>query len=95
VPSCPRDDQGAYLVDPTTGSHAMPNAETELCFALRTDPVGLTPDPLDDIAPYCLEIGANLEFELAYVAGAVVPSGASLRATCVSSKQPEIDCPQP
>jgi hypothetical protein len=93
VPECVRGDGGAYLVDAASGSYVLPS-DAELCFATLTDHAGLTPGTLDDIAPYCSEQGANLEFQLAYAAGVVPPSGATSRATCAISADPERDCPQ-
>lgn len=55
VPECARGDDGAYLVDPDTGRAAMPDAETDLCYLARVDAQQLTPDPLDDAWPDCIE----------------------------------------
>ncbi|HVI01541.1 MAG TPA: vWA domain-containing protein [Enhygromyxa sp.] len=93
VLECLRDQQGAYVVDPASGSYTPPN-EAELCFAMLTDDAGLTPDALDDIAPYCLDRGHNLQFQLAYAAGVVPPTAAITKATCALSQEPELDCPQ-
>jgi hypothetical protein len=93
VPECVRDEQGAYAVDPASGSYVLPSPDDEVCFAVRTDPEGLSEDTLDDIAPYCTERGANLEFQFAYALGVVPPTGASTAGTCVLSKDPQADCP--
>ena len=93
VPECLREADGAYAVDPASGSYVMPDSEAEICFAVRTDTGDQTQDALDDIAAYCIDSGANLEFQLAYPAGVLAPEGASTLATCVTSDEPASDCP--
>jgi hypothetical protein len=94
VPECLRDDAGAYVRDPSSGRHVMPSDDASVCFGLRVDADMASDDPLDDISDYCRELGLNLEFELAYRAGEVAPSGQTLRATCELSSTPALDCPQ-
>ncbi|WP_146158152.1 vWA domain-containing protein [Enhygromyxa salina] len=94
VPECLRDAVGAYAVDPASGSYVMPSTEDEVCFAARTDVGGQSDDALDDIAEYCVDLGANVEFQLAYAAGVLPPSGASTVASCVVSAEPAVDCPE-
>ncbi|WP_146662381.1 vWA domain-containing protein [Enhygromyxa salina] len=93
VPECLRDEQGAYAVDPASGSYVMPSGDDEVCFAARTDIGGQSEDGLDDIAEYCTDLGANLEFQLAYAAGVVPPAGAYSAGSCVVSNDPAQDCP--
>ncbi len=92
VPECVRGEQGSYAVDPASGSYVLPGDDVDVCYAARVDADMLTPDPLDDISPYCFERGLNLEFELAYRSNVVLPADRSLSATCKVSGEPEVDC---
>ena len=90
---CQRDAAGAYAFDPSSNAYVMPSTEARACYVVRTDPGTLSEDPRDDIAPYCVDSGANLELKIAYAPGFPEPAGTQTRASCVVSDQPEQDCP--
>ncbi len=63
-----------------------------VCFGIRRDRDGKqTPSMLDDMSPYCIDEGFNLEFEL--VRSAAAPAGVTYSGVCEPSDNKQKDCP--
>jgi hypothetical protein len=90
---CPRDDSGAYVIDPTTNDYAMPGPDVNVCYALLTDKTGLTSSTADDMSPECVDTNNNLEFKIARRPGFPAAGGTWISASCVLAEYPEVTCP--
>ena len=67
-------------------------AGATVCFATKIDKDGgQTPSSLDDMSPYCVDQGSNLEFEL--VRSVAAPAGVTISAICEPSENKQRDCP--
>jgi len=93
VESCPRDEQGQYLIDPETDDYQLPEG-VDVCYAALIDPDGAqTLDPRDDMSAACSDQGYNLEFALVRRDGVPVPGGTSISVECELDDCPELNCP--
>ena len=92
IPECLRDENG-YVIDNETNDLAMPTADDNVCYALRTDKAGLTADPADDMSEECIDANFNLEFEIERRIGFPGTEGATLSADCDLSPTPAATCP--
>ncbi|WP_267688606.1 VWA domain-containing protein [Nannocystis sp. SCPEA4] len=72
------------------GKWAVPDGATA-CFAELIDRGGQTDSALDNMDPYCVGEGFNLEFKLERNGPA--PAGTTIQATCELSQNPKQDCP--
>ena len=61
------------------------------CFAELIDRDNLTPSAIDNMDPYCIAEGFNLEFKLIRTSPA--PAGTTIQATCELSPKMAQDCP--
>ena len=63
-----------------------------VCFGIRIDKDGgQTPSMIDDMSPYCVDEGFNLEFVLVRTAAA--PAGTTISGVCELSENKQSDCP--
>jgi hypothetical protein len=92
VEECRRDANG-YVIDPETNDYAMPGDNVNVCYAMLTDPGGLTSSPHDDMSTECLARSYNLEFKIARRPGFPAAGGTSISATCSLADFPELTCP--
>ncbi|WAS98790.1 vWA domain-containing protein [Nannocystis punicea] len=72
------------------GEWVAPAGETA-CFAELIDRGNQTPSELDNMDPYCVGEGFNLEFKL--FRSAPAPAGTTIQATCELSPKADQDCP--
>jgi hypothetical protein len=82
--------QDIPLCDEVDGVWVAPAGET-VCFAELIDRGGQTPSELDNMDPYCVGEGFNLEFKL--IRSAPASAGTTIQATCELSPKPDQDCP--
>jgi hypothetical protein len=92
IEECLRDANG-YVIDPETGDYAMPDDATNVCHAILVDKSGQTADPYDDMAPECIDLNSNVQFELVRRPGFPGVSGTAVTATCELADFPDVACP--
>jgi hypothetical protein len=92
LPECLRDANG-YVIDQESYDYAMPDDETNGCFALLVDSGGQTASFYDDMSLECQEQGSNLEFRISRRPGFPSASGTVHEATCIRADAPEVACP--
>ena len=76
--------------DEVDGEWVAPAGATA-CFAELIDGDNSTPSAIDNMDPYCIGEGFNLEFKL--VRSAPAAAGTAIEATCELSPNPSQDCP--
>lgn len=79
---CLKEGDGSYTMD-MDGSAVPPAGETE-CFMVVRD---------GSLSSACMDVGANLEFQLYRAAGAEIPEGACYDFNCAVSDDAGADCP--
>ena len=91
---CLRDELG-YVLDADSGDYAMPDATTNVCYAVLTDDPDApgSSSTLDDLSPECSDQNFNLEFKIARRPGFPALGGTSISATCSLADFPELECP--
>jgi hypothetical protein len=92
VMECMRDADG-YVIDPETNDYMMPSPDINVCYALRTDKAGLTPNVMDDMVDECIDLNYNLEFAIERRYGFPAANGVTLTADCELAASPEVTCP--
>jgi hypothetical protein len=80
----------ALVIVIVTDDYALPS-NVDVCYAMLTDPGGLTAPDADDISAECLAHGYNLEFKLVRRFPAL--SGTTVSASCTLAGSPELSCP--
>ncbi|WP_224195825.1 VWA domain-containing protein [Nannocystis pusilla] len=73
------------------GGEWVTPAGATACFAELIDRGSQTDSELDNMDPYCVGEGFNLEFKLVRTGPA--PAGTTIQATCELSQNPKQDCP--
>ena len=92
VEECRKDADG-YIYDPVTGDYELPSDAVDVCYAVRTDPGGLTPSLGDDMSDACLLEHYNLEFEIHRRLGVPAAGGTAISASCSLADFADVTCP--
>lgn len=66
----------------------------DACVVYLGDAGGLSDEPTDDMDPYCIDEGWNLELRIVRTPGAPPPNEAMGTIECEPSTTPSIDCPR-
>jgi hypothetical protein len=93
IEECATDASGAYIIDMTTNDYAMPDGETNVCYALLTDESMSTPSTADDMSDDCTSMNFNLEFKISRRPGFPAVGGTAISATCSLADFPDVTCP--
>jgi hypothetical protein len=93
IEECATNASGDYIIDMTTNDYAMPDDQTNVCFALLTDDMMATASAADDMSPECTDASYNLEFKISRRPGFPAAGGTSISATCSLADFPDLTCP--
>jgi hypothetical protein len=93
IEECATNASGDYIIDMTTNDYAMPDDQTNVCYALLTDDMMATASAADDMSPECTDASYNLEFKISRRPGFPAAGGTSISATCSLADFPDLTCP--